>query len=257
MGHDDDHGVARCLCKFVSWVVGAEGDGILRHVAGKLVLPAVDPADREGKRRQRQHDGPADVAGAKQQHRRGRLAEPFVERRPGEGGPPGFRRRRDASARTIRPFASSRLAVAKAPDFSISSKRRTAARSAASNVSVSVRTMPPQHWPRLGPNGQSRNSAAPRPAASVARARAMASYSRRPPPIVPKKPPSGCSTMRAPLSRGTDPAASITLSNAALPCRSMVCRMRVQTLAISFVSRRGPSPRAAPVQRPGRPGRPP
>ena len=49
-----------------------------------------------------------------------------------------------------------------------------------------------------------------------------------------EKPPSGCSTMRAPLSRGTDPAASITLSIAALPCRSMVCRMRVQTLAISF-----------------------
>ena len=93
MGHDDDHGVARCLCKFVSWVVGAEGDGILRHVLGKLVLAAVDPADREGKRRQRQHDGPADVAGAKQQHRVGRLAEPFVERRPGEGGPPGFGRR--------------------------------------------------------------------------------------------------------------------------------------------------------------------
>jgi hypothetical protein len=38
--------------------------------------------------------------------------------------------------------------------------------------------------------------------------------------------------MRAPLSRGTEPAAPTTLTSAALPCRSIVSRMRAQTFAI-------------------------
>jgi hypothetical protein len=57
----------------------------------------------------------------------------------------------------------------------------------------------------------------PLPAASAARAAAIASYSRRPPPIEPKNPPSDCKTMRAPLSRGTEPAAQTALRRAVLP----------------------------------------
>src|ERR1700741_2975066 len=38
--------------------------------------------------------------------------------------------------------------------------------------------------------------------------------------------------MRAPVSRGTEPAAPTMLRSPALPCRSIVSRMRAQTLAI-------------------------
>ena len=58
--------------------------------------------------------------------------------------------------RAMRPSPSMRLSVTKAPAFSASSSRRTAGISIASKVSVSVFTAPPQHWPRLGPSGQSR-----------------------------------------------------------------------------------------------------
>ena len=59
---------------------GADGDDVLRNVLRKLIRPAVDPAHGERQRRQSQHHGAADMAGAEQQHRGRHLAEMFTER---------------------------------------------------------------------------------------------------------------------------------------------------------------------------------
>ena len=174
--HHHDHGVARRLGQFALDRVGADRDDILRHILRKLIRAAVDPAHTERQRRQRQHHGAPDMAGAEQKNRRGHFAEMLLETLRVEGARRLFRlfaARRDPPpgarcGRRHRRGCRSR----KAPAFSASSSRRTAGMSVASKVSVSVFTAPPQHWPRLGPSGQSRKIAAPRPAESAARAAA-------------------------------------------------------------------------------------
>ena len=170
---------------------------------GELVPPRIDPPHREGQRRRRERQRAADVAGAEQIDRRPCLAERLA---------PGARSRgvlveppHDAAVfGELRPRNERPGALGRGQRLQFG------------EVAPIEGLDPPDDPPaaalaELGPSATERRRAGPRPAASAARAASSASNSSSPPPIVPKKPPLGRTTIRAPASRGADPAVSASV----------------------------------------------
>ena len=149
-------------------------------------------------------------------------------RRPGVPRDGRLRPRRVLRAPVRRPPGVPPLAdgirprVANGPAASHAARARTSSSRSRSNTSVSSRTLPPQHWPRSGPSVR-RSSTAPTPSRdSAPRAAPIACHSSSPPPMVPRKPPSGTMTMRAPGSRGAEPRTSATVTSAQRPCEATI-----------------------------------
>ena len=98
-----------------------------------------------------------------------------------------------------------------------------AGRSCAVKASNSSRACPPQHWPSDGPRAKSRTSrcqgaiGVPASRRSRPRAWAIASSSSAPPPIVSTMWPAPTS-MAAPVSRGVEPSARITVARTTASC---------------------------------------
>ena len=188
------------------------------------------------------------------------LAEPFVERRPRQKAVRrGFRRRVAMPVARTHP-ADSHRAGSRSRRLPLSScvrSARTAARSATSNVSISVRhharrsigrdrgraasrETAPRRARRQAPRGPGQDLALQAPAADRAAKSAIRAQHHA----------------RAALARRRTRDVD-TLTRAAAPCRSMVSRMRVQTAwpcSLPYLVRDS-QPRAASVQRPGRPAR--
>ena len=195
------------------------------HVAGNMgrkgIRPRIDPADREGQRRQRKYEALTDMAGAEEIERRRVVAEPLREAAVRKA-PIACRRRSDVIAGHA---SRGRIAgLGNSDQFA-----RTLGDSERSNLfevadpkapSVTV-TRPPQHCPSSGPNALlSLRNVAPSPAI-ICCASASASHSSAPPPMVPLKRPSGRTIMRAPTSRGLEPCESDRVTSTAAPCSVM------------------------------------
>ncbi len=186
--------------------------------AGKASRRGVDPAHREGQRRQRQRERPSDVAGAEQIDRARALAErlgPFVGAREPFGQralarPVAVERALDPSVGPEPRAQRRRRRRLRRPPAPRDRRRRAGRRS---------RSASRRGRRSIGrARGQARASGAragPRPLLSAACAASSAAHSSAPPPIVPWKPPDGRTTMRAPASRGLEPSTRASVTSAA------------------------------------------
>ena len=78
VGHDQDEGARRRVGKRVGRIVEPAQRDVRRDDRPGTHRPRIDPGDGEGQRRQRQHQRPADMAGAEQDQRPAVVAEAFA-----------------------------------------------------------------------------------------------------------------------------------------------------------------------------------